>query len=277
MELASLYGREGRLLDAMTLLEVEKAAVVAPPWGPKVRRNPRFAFSAPGAADWARNAFLDGVPGGSADALTHLGLAHTRMLEGNTETAIDAFRRGTALDSTLASPFVRAWKSTLRFALTQEDATGALSRLIDRLDAGAIPDTVLHGTTGAEATMPLVGFVLEGWSFKDADLVVEQLEAAEKQIAEEGYDTPPKPINQVAAEYPEFAQDQGMEGEVLVKVSIDDAGAVTDAAVESTNADRRLVESALKAAMKWTFEPAVRYGSPVSSTIVIPFKFKSKK
>jgi TonB family protein len=199
------------------------------------------------------------------------------MLEGTTEIAIDAFRRGTALDSTAAVPFVRAWKSTLRYALDQDAAPGALARLIEHLDRDAVPDTILNGATGANASMPLVKFVLEDWDFSDADLVVQQFEEAEQRITEQGYDTPPKPVTQVAAEYPEHAQDQGLEGEVLVKVSIDETGRVVDAQVERSDADRRLIESALDAASKWTFEPAVRYGSPVRSSIVIPFKFKRKQ
>jgi protein TonB len=63
----------------------------------------------------------------------------------------------------------------------------------------------------------------------------------------------------------------------LVKVSIDEAGKVTDAQVERATADQVLIDSAIDAAMKWTFEPAVRYGSPVPSSIVIPFNFKGKQ
>jgi TonB family protein len=277
IELSALYGRQGKLLDAMTVLEAAKPAVVAPPWGSKVRRNLGFAFLGAGRTERARNTFLDGVSGGSGDALTHLGLAHTRMLEGSTEAALGAFRRGAALDSTLAEPFVRAWKSTLRFALAGSDAGGSLARMIARLDASPADEPVLGGATGADATPKLVEFVLEDWSFANADLIVQQFEEAEQRITEEGYDTAPVPTTQVPAVYPEQAQDRGLEGEVLIKVSIDESGSVVDAVLERSNADRELIESALEAAMKWKFQPAVRYGSPVASTVVIPFKFTRKR
>ena len=273
VELSSLYGRTGRLVDAMMVLEASKGSIVAPPWGPKIRRNLGYAFLGGGDLERAQAAFLEAA--GSADALTHLGLAHLRMIGNVPELALDSYRRGVAIDSSVAVPFVRAWKTELRAALDPA-SDPMLSSLLGQIDSGALPDTVLHGANGKAATQPLVGYVLEGWSFEGADLAVLQFVEMSSRVAEQGYDTPPRPITQVPAAYPERAQDRGLEGEVLVKVSIDETGKVTDAQVERSTADRDLIESALSAAMKWTFAPAVRYGSPVSSSIVIPFSFKGK-
>ena len=63
-----------------------------------------------GDAERARNFFIDAVAGGTEDALSHLGLAHLRMVEGNTSAALPGFRRGAGLDSVLAEPFVLAWR-----------------------------------------------------------------------------------------------------------------------------------------------------------------------
>lgn len=276
VELSSLYGRQSRLLDAMMVLHASKGSIVAPPWGPKIRRNLGYAFLGAGELERAQAAFLEATSVGNADALTHLGLAHLRMLGGAPEIALDSFRRGVSLDSTVAVPFVRAWKSELRETIDPASAP-TLVAMFDRLDRGAPADTVLHGATGNNATLPLVQFVLEGWKFEGADLAVVQFDELNQRVAEQGYDTPPKPVTQVPAEYPERAQERGLVGEVLIKVSIDETGKVTDAQVERSDADRDLIESAVRAAMRWTFEPAVRYGSPVPSSIVIPFNFKGKQ
>lgn len=274
VELSSLYGRTGRLVDAMMVLEASKGSIVAPPWGPKIRRNLGYAFLGGGDLERAQAALLEAS--GSADALTHLGLAHLRMIGNAPALALDSYQRGVAIDSTAAVPFVRAWKSELRAALDPA-SDPALVRLLDQIDRGALPDTVLHGAAGKAATDPLVAYVLEGWNFEGADLAVLQFVEMSALVAEQGYDTPPRPITQVPAAYPERAQERGLEGEVLVKVSIDETGKVTDAQVERSTADRDLIESALSAATKWTFDPAIRYGSPVPSSIVIPFSFKGKQ
>ncbi len=258
------------------VLETAKRSVVAPPWGPKIRRNLGYAFLGGGDLERAQAEFLESAAAGSMDALTHLGLAHLRMIGKIPESAIDSFRRGVVLDSTLAVPFVRAWKTEIRAALALGSAP-ALASLLDKIDRGAAPDTVLHGATGSAATLPLAEFVLEGWDLSSADLAIQQFAEMSQRIAEQGYDTPPTPLTQVPAQYPERAQERGLVGEVIVKVSIDETGKVTDAQVERATADQVLIDSAIDAAMKWTFEPAVRYGSPVPSSIVIPFNFKGKQ
>lgn len=276
VELSALYGRTGRLVDAMMVLEAARGTIVAPPWGPKIHRNLGYAFLGGGDLERAQATFLEAASVGSADALTHLGLGHLRMIGNVPQIALDSYQRAVELDSTVAVPFVRAWRNELRAALDPASST-PLSRMLDRIDRGSPPDTVLHGATGRAATEALVGYVLEGWNFEGADLAIQEFVEKNALVASQGYDTPPKPITQVPAAYPERAQERGLEGEVLVKVSIDETGKVTDAQVERSTADRDLVESALSAAMKWTFEPAVRYGSPVSSSIVIPFSFKGKR
>lgn len=284
VELAALYGRSGDLLHAIRVLADGEKAVVAPPWGPKIRRDLGFAFLGIGDLERARNQFIDAVATGSDDALSHLGLAHLRMIEGNTPEAIHAFRRGVALDPGLAAPFVLAWKSTIRFAL-EPGEEGGLVDLIGRLDAGETfqaegesfdPRQVLGGASGPDANLALTRFVLEGWNFDNADLALEQIQSGGDTGLSEASETPPVPIQKVPAAYPERAQEQGIEGEVVVLVTVSPSGDVTDARIEKTTGDESLNNAALEAARQWKFKPGTRYGVPSETTIAIPFRFKRR-
>lgn len=278
VELASLYGRDGKILEALTTLRNGRHAVVAPPWGPKVRRNLGFAFLGSGFPDRAREELEDAVSKGSDDALTHLGLAHVRMSAGETGPAVDAFRRGAGLDSTVSAPFLAAWAPQLRSEVERSGVGGALANQLAALQANpGSTQQVLAGATGAAATPALVNYVLEDWNLKNGDLAVQQYDAAIAQGDIQGFDTPPRPLTQVPAEYPDRAQEQGLEGEVMVKVTVGVDGTVTNAVVEETRADASLGAAAIAAASKWVFEPAMRYGNPVEASIVIPFRFTAKR
>ncbi len=87
------------------------------------------------------------------------------------------------------------------------------------------------------------------------------------------FDTPPEPVHQVAAEYPELARQAEAEGLVMVLVTIDETGRVTAAQVQSSDAIDSLQQAAVAAAKKWLFKPAKQRDKPVKVRIVIPFRF----
>jgi TonB family protein len=62
---------------------------------------------------------------------------------------------------------------------------------------------------------------------------------------------------------------------VEVLVTVDEKGKVTDARQKLCNAPTMLCEAAVKAARKWTFQPAQRYGQPVRAVVVVPFRFRA--
>jgi protein TonB len=63
-----------------------------------------------------------------------------------------------------------------------------------------------------------------------------------------------------------------IEGTVLVKVTIDEAGRVVDAVV--LESDSSLFDAAaLRVVRRWEFLPAERDGVPVRSTITVPVTF----
>lgn len=87
------------------------------------------------------------------------------------------------------------------------------------------------------------------------------------------FDTPPEPVHQVAAEYPELARQAEAEGVVQVLVTIDETGRVVNATVQSSDAIESLQQAAVVAARKWLFKPAKQRDKPVKVRIVIPFRF----
>ncbi len=86
----------------------------------------------------------------------------------------------------------------------------------------------------------------------------------------------PKVTYKTTAAYPEDAIKKGLEGEVIVKVTIDTTGKVEKAeVVKSTN--KIFNEPAIKAAMKFKFTPAMIGKKKVKVSMNIPFEFKLNK
>jgi TonB family protein len=86
-------------------------------------------------------------------------------------------------------------------------------------------------------------------------------------------DRPPGFLKQIMAEYPEWAQDQGVEAKVLVWVTIDAAGRVTEALLKR-GAGKDFDAGALKAARASLFQPLVRNGAKVPSRFVVTYDFR---
>ncbi len=73
-------------------------------------------------------------------------------------------------------------------------------------------------------------------------------------------------------EYPPEARAEGREGTVVLNVTLDDAGRVTQVTV-ARGADPRLDRAAEHAVRTWTFAPALRDGHPVSATLRVNVHF----
>lgn len=86
------------------------------------------------------------------------------------------------------------------------------------------------------------------------------------------FDEAPKPLKPVSPVYPDLARQAGMEGDVMVEVTIDETGRVISARVVS-DSPALLNEAAKAAAMDWLFTPAKQRDNPVKARIVIPFRF----
>jgi protein TonB len=87
------------------------------------------------------------------------------------------------------------------------------------------------------------------------------------------YDSPPELIRAVQPTYPDLAREAEAEGVVLVEVTIDETGRVTDARIRESDTIQALNLAALEAARKFLFKPAKQRDVPVKCRITIPFRF----
>lgn len=79
--------------------------------------------------------------------------------------------------------------------------------------------------------------------------------------------------------YPPRALRAGIEGSVVARVSIDPQGRVDDVAIieRKGERDRGLDRAVVDAVRNWRFEPAIRDGRAVASTVQLPVDFKAQQ
>lgn len=73
--------------------------------------------------------------------------------------------------------------------------------------------------------------------------------------------------------YPPSAYRAGIQGEVVLIVSVDASGNVTDVSVEKSSRNRDLDRAAMEAARKWRFNPAVVNGQKAAGRVRVPVNF----
>jgi TonB family protein len=86
------------------------------------------------------------------------------------------------------------------------------------------------------------------------------------------YDEPPRPIKITRPIYPQAAFIQKLQGTVLVELTIDTQGRVTNAVV--VKSVPLLDAAAIKTVYQWRFEPAMKNGKPVVCTAHAPVSFR---
>ncbi len=69
----------------------------------------------------------------------------------------------------------------------------------------------------------------------------------------------------IAPAYPRTALERGYEGRVLLRVRVGADGGAKEVAVKESSGHAILDDAAVRVARKWTFEPALRDGSPVEA------------
>jgi protein TonB len=85
-------------------------------------------------------------------------------------------------------------------------------------------------------------------------------------------EVPPEPVERPSPIYPELARLSGIEGRVIVRVTVGVTGKVEEATVVA-GAHELLDEAALAAARQWVFVPARQQSVPVATWVHIPFRF----
>lgn len=81
------------------------------------------------------------------------------------------------------------------------------------------------------------------------------------------------PVARVQPAYPADAARVKAEGSVVVKVDVGVNGMPTNVTLAKRSGERALDEAALEAVRQWRFEPAIRNGKPVASTVEVPVDF----
>ena len=84
----------------------------------------------------------------------------------------------------------------------------------------------------------------------------------------------PSVAKQTKPIYPSDAREDGVEGISTVLALIDPEGKVTGTRLEKSSGDRRLDQSALDAVSKWTYNPCLRDGAPVKSSVRVKVEFR---
>jgi TonB family protein len=84
--------------------------------------------------------------------------------------------------------------------------------------------------------------------------------------------TPPQVVEHVDAAYPEARLADGVESNVVLFVTVEKDGTVSDAKVAESGGDD-FDNAALEAVKRWRFAPAIKEGQPVRARIRVPFHF----
>ena len=118
--------------------------------------------------------------------------------------------------------------------------------------AAAVPPAAQEGARGATA---------------------QRTERARPVVADRG----PRPLaGNPMPEYPRTSLRSGAEGMVLLNILVDASGTPVDVEVVQRSGvrDRNLDRAAIDAVRQWRFEPAIRGGKAVSSSVQLPVDFR---
>lgn len=74
--------------------------------------------------------------------------------------------------------------------------------------------------------------------------------------------------------YPAASKRLREAGTVLLRVSLDAAGTVSDVTVQTTSEYQRLDQAAIEAVRQWRFIPASKGQQAIASTVLVPIEFK---
>ncbi|MFA6455234.1 MAG: energy transducer TonB [Bacteroidota bacterium] len=80
-------------------------------------------------------------------------------------------------------------------------------------------------------------------------------------------------LSSVESIYPEEAKAKKVEGDVWVKMWVNDKGKVTTAMIEKTP-DQSLCAAAMDAALRRKYSPAMLEGKPIGVWLIIPISVK---
>lgn len=129
----------------------------------------------------------------------------------------------------------------------------------------------LVGCATAPATYQVGDRQVQGAS-NGAELIAERITAA-AAAQTVGVDQSPKVLHSVAPVPPAEVVAGGIGGQVVVELTIDRRGSVSDVKILQSP-DPRLSEAVVTAVKKWTFSPLIEYGAPQEFKARQTFEFR---
>ncbi|MBZ0269149.1 energy transducer TonB [bacterium] len=167
--------------------------------------------------------------------------------------------------------------------IPQLDITASKTQ-IDELEVIEIPPEIEIPPPPKEISRPKIPVetldedVEEEETIEDTSLDIDNLPDAPPPPPPGGgdffvFDKAPKIKRFVKPEYPSLARTAGIEGIVVVKITVDEKGRVIAASILKSVAEGIFDNAALEAVRKWTFEPAEQSGNKVKATITVPLDF----
>ena len=101
--------------------------------------------------------------------------------------------------------------------------------------------------------------------------------APERVAPVEPRERPAEPIDPLQPEYPAAALRAGEEGTVLLRVDVGVDGKPTNVQVVERSGSHELDRAAERAVRDWSFQPAMRDGKAVASTVQVPVHFRAER
>ncbi|WP_312522719.1 energy transducer TonB [Anaerospora sp.] len=92
----------------------------------------------------------------------------------------------------------------------------------------------------------------------------------------EGVTHPPRILMKVDTQYPEEAKKQGVEGVVVIKVSVSEQGEVEHLEISKSSGNESLDQAAIDSVKQWRFIPAYENGKKCSADAETAIIFKLK-
>ena len=146
---------------------------------------------------------------------------------------------------------------------------------MNRDTAGSASNAPAPALDGSASTLP-APVAEEGTAAVAATAPAKKATATSKRTPAVRRDREPQLIasSQVMPRYPAAALRSGETGTVMVEVDVDSKGVPTDVSIENRSGNRELDRAALSAVKQWRFQPALRDGKQVASTVMVPVQFE---
>ncbi len=92
-----------------------------------------------------------------------------------------------------------------------------------------------------------------------------------------GADVPPSFATRTEPRYPRNLLLKGIEGEVLLMVTVGTSGRVAKLAVHKSSGHLSMDDSAVEAVKQWRFIPAKRGSVPIAKRVIVPVRFRIRR